>query len=345
LYLELAKNEKILDKIDYKQIDAYLEKGLEIAPNDIEFLTEYAKLVKYDKPKKAIELYSKLIEISPNPADFYKDIAYVYKGENKNLKALEFYQKEIIANPDSHTYSQDYIVDICKELKSKDAITILEETLTHGINKNTNYVLYELYFKKENYKKALENALNYIEYSEDEANRYVKIGDDFFKKEFYKEAEQLFRKAVKSITSSYNDGKKMQCYNYIGLCNLRKEPADIDKALEALMEGFKLRPEQAVIQQNIFFSAVQIYKKEEYEKAKELFEFCIENDFSKSKRKSYILLGSIYDKQGAKKEALSCFENALALDPEDDMIAKRVERLKKAVNKKGGFLGRLFGKK
>jgi len=248
LYLKLAENEDLLEDLNHDQIDAYLENGLEIEPNNIEILQMYADQ-KFDDPKKAIELYSKLIEIHPKPETFYSNIASAYRSDKKNLKAIVFYRKDIIENPNSYsTFSQDYIVEICKELKSKDAITILEESLSHKINANTYLVLYKLYFNKKNYQKAVAYALNYIKHSNEQASDCVNIAERFFKKELYEEA-------------------------------------------------------------------------------KKLFEFCIENDFSKSK--SYILLGSIYDKQGDKKEALSCFENALALDPEDDMIAKEVERLKK----------------
>lgn len=174
LYFKLAENEENLIKINHDQRDIYLEKGLEIEPNNIALLKKYAEQTKHFKAKKAIELYTRLIKISPNPKEFYSDIAYAYRNDNQPLKALEFYQKDIIENPISYgTYSQDYIIDICKELKSKDATNILEETLSSVVNKNTYLVLYQLYFKQKNYKKALEHGLNYIKLSNERTYYYI----------------------------------------------------------------------------------------------------------------------------------------------------------------------------
>jgi len=340
LYLKLAGNEKLLEKVNHKQINAYLEKGLGLEPNHIEILKMYADRTKYSKPKKSIELYTKLIKIAPKPAEFYSNIAYAYEEDNKSLKAIEFYRKDIIANPDSYgTYSQDYIVDICKELKSKDAIAILEESLSHKINANTYLVLYKLYFNKKNYPKALENALNYIEHSNEQAHNYMSIAERFFKKELYVEAEQIFRK---TLSRHDWDSRKMRNYNYIGLCNLRKKPADLDKAYEAFMEAFKLDANESAIHANIYLCAVMFYKNEEYEKAIKAFELCIKIGYIKS---SYYFLGVMYMDRDKYKEALNYFEKALALEPKNKKIIKAIKWVKILMKIDNSFLGKLFGGK
>jgi len=340
LYLKLAVNEKLLEKVNHKQIDAYLEKGLELEPNHIEILKMYAERTESSKPKKSIELYTKLIKIDPKPAEFYSNIAYAYEEDNKSLKAIEFYRKDIIANPDSYgTYSQDYIVDICKELKSKDAITILEESLSQKINANTYLVLYKLYFNKKNYPKALENVLNYIEHSDEQAHNYMSIAERFFKKELYVEAEQIFRK---TLSRHDWDSRKMRNYNYIGLCNLRKKPADVDKAYEAFIEAFKLDTKEPAIHANIYLCAVMFYQNEEYEKAIKAFELCVKSGYIKS---SYYFLGTMYMDRDKYKEALNYFEKALALDPKNKKIIKAIKGVKLLMKIDNSFLGKLFGGK
>jgi len=328
LYLKLAENERIVYNVNHEQIADYLEKGLEKEPNHIEILKMYAE---WSKPKKAIELYMRLIDIHPNPETFYSNIASVYERDNKKLKAIEFYRKDIIENSDSYdsfsAYSQNYIVDICKELKSKDAISILEESLSHGINANTYLVLYKLYFKKKNYEKALENALMYIKHSKHDVHNFITIAERFFKKELYTEAEQLFRQILNK--EKWNN-RKMQIYNNIGLCNLRKEQADIDKAYEAFMEAFKVDAKEPAIYGNIYLCATLFYRNNENKKAIKAFKFCVKHGYIKS---SYAFLGTLYNWEGKNKKALKSFEKALELEPENEFIIKNMDIVKKALAK------------
>ena len=330
LYLELAKNEDLLEDINHDQKDAYLEKGLEIEPNHIEILKMYANRIEFSNPKKSVELYTRLLEIHPKPAKFYSKIAYVYKRDNKKLKAIEFYQKDIIENPKSYgTYSQDYIVDICKKLKSKDAITVLEDSLSHGINANTHLVLYKLYYNKKNYQKALENVLNYIEHSDEQAHNYIHIAERFFKKELYVEAEQIFRK---TLSRHDWDSRKMRNYNHIGLCNLRKKPMDIDKAYEAFVNAYNLDKKEVAMRQNIYLCGAMYYRNKAYDKALEALEFSVKIGFNNYS--CYALLCSLYNWKGENGKALKHFEKALALDPENEEIIKNMAIVKKAIAKK-----------
>ncbi len=286
LYLKLSENEMILEKVNHDQVNLYLEKGLKIEPNYIDILKKYAEKVRYSNPEKAIELYTKLIEIHPEPKGFYSDVAFAF-NENDDLEnALEYYKKDIIANPDSYgTYSQDYLVEICEKLK-KQAITILEETLKKSANKGTYKVLYKQYFKKKKYEKSLENVLKYIEHSDEQAHNYSNIAERFFKKECYVEAEQIYRKSLERETW---DDRKMHLCNNIALCILRIKPVNIDKALEVLKEGYKFNNTELAVHANIQLCGMLYYRAKEYDKATTTLKFCLNNfDYQTEKTKTVL---------------------------------------------------------
>ncbi len=286
LYLKLAENETILEEINHEQMLSYFEKGLEIAPNHIDLLIKYTKKLTFSSPERAAELYTKLIQIHPEPKKFYSDIAFVYKQNNDLEKALKYYQKDIISNPDSYgTYSQDYLVEICKKLKKK-AIPILEETLKEGTNKGTYKVLYKQYFKKENYEKALENVLKYIKHSDEQAHNYTDIADRFFKKERYEAAAQIYSKSLERETW---DDRKMRLYNNIGLCYFRIKPMHIDKALEAFKNAYKIDNNEVAMHANIQLCGMHYFVQKEYDKATATLKFCLANfDYETQKTKKVV---------------------------------------------------------
>ena len=324
-YLSLAENENLLEDINYKQREKYYKKALEIEPENIELLEKLAESNSYSKPKKAIEYYLTLIEVSNNSKKYYSEVAYEYMTSKKYAKALEFYVKDILENPDGYgDYSQGYVVGICKELKGKDAITVLEETVKKVPNANTYKTLYRLYFKKKEYQKASDNAVKYIEHSDEQAHNYMDIADKFLKKEKYYEALPILKK---TIDRHDWDDRKMKAYNDIGLCYLRIKPAQIDKALKAFKKGFKLVPKENAIRQNINLCGGLYLDNKEYDKAIKTFQFCVDNDIVKDRALSNI--GSCYVKQENYKKALSYFEKAQKINPTEKKYLENIKSMKK----------------
>lgn len=317
LYLELSKNENVPDEIDFKQRLQYLKDGHAAYPDNLDIILKIAKNSKHSEFDLAIEFYNKALNINPENSDIYSDIAYAYKNSDKKEyqeKALEFYIKDIIARPNSYgNYSQKYIIDICKNLKDKDALSILEDSLKLGDNKGTYKVLYEQYFKKKDYIKAAENAIKYIDSSTEQAHNFTRISDALFKKKAYKEAISVIKKALPRHT---HDNRKMSLYNDLGLCYLHLEPKNIDKRLNVFLKAYKLDKNELAIHQNINLCGIKYLEINEVDKAIEIFQFCIDNNIEKSN--AVCNLGVCYSHQGKHKEALPYFEEALKLDPENE---------------------------
>ena len=344
LYLQLAKNETILEETDFDKYDEYLEKALGANPNHIEALKKLAKTNNFSNPKKAIYYLLKLIEIHDKPQEFYSDIAFVYmqkKTESDSHKAIDWYTKDITENQkDYGEYSQDYIVDICKKYKIGDAIDILEETLKKRSNQGTHKVLYKQYFKKKKYQKAQEHALQYIELSNEQSHNFITVAEKFFKKELYNEAAIIFTKTLKDKKDPWLN--KLQVTNYIGLCYLRQDN-ETDTALKFFNKAYKADKDEIAVHQNIYTCGTQYFQQKKFNKALKSFNFCIDNfDYQKAETHNYI--GVIYDKQDKNKEALIHFENAVAIDTDNELYFKNLTYIKNKMGKDKGFLGKIFGK-
>ena len=265
LYLKLIENEETLKDRDYEQISSYLEKALETEPNNIEVLEKYVNeninhksfKINSSKYNKANEIYTRLIELHTNPIPFYKGIASWYRKNGDLDSALQYYEKDLLeydANDDSFvpysdSYSQEQIMDICEELKSKDGLKILEETVERTPNKETYKVLYKQYCNKKEYKKAFENALNIIEYGDETTDNFRLVGEKFFNKGLYVEALALFEKIINN-KKEFED-KDAITVNAIGLCHLRMEPVNVDKALEAFKKAYNLNPENEKYKESV----------------------------------------------------------------------------------------------
>ncbi len=339
LFYKLSQNETVLDEVNQKQKELYLEKALALDENHKESLIKLAEHNSYSNPKKAIEFYKKLITISDKPEEYYSDIASAYKYNKNYTKAIDYYVKDIIATPNQYgAYSQGYIVDICKETK-QDAIAILENITKKVTSANTHLVLYKLYYKKKNYPKAAENVLLYITHSDEQAHNYTSIAERFFEKEQYKEALAIFEK---TIDRHDWDECKMRNYNYIGLCAMRLDTPNLEKAHKAFLEAYKLDSKEKAVKQNLVVVASLYLEKKELDKAEEILKFCLEN-LNYKKANLHYLLGSVYVEKDEFQKALIQFEKALALKPNNGKYKKSIADVQKIIDKDKGFLGRLFG--
>ena len=326
-YLKLAENENLLEEVNYKEREKYHKQALELEPENQEVLQKLAEENQYDNPKIAIEYYMKLISLSKTPEEYYGDIASVYEDSKQYIKAIEFYKKSILSGHDGYEGAyQEYIIDICKKIKSKDGIKILEETLEVKPNFQTYKVLYKYYLKKKKKKKVLENALNYIEHSDEQSHNFISLGEKLFKKELYKEALAIFEKVMNDKKDYWTN--EVMAVNAIGLCYLRIEPVNIDKAFEAFSQAHKLDEDEEAIWNNIKLCGNTFLANEEYDKALDIYSFCIKN-IPMSKAEIYNNVGVIYMRQSKYKKALMNFDKALVLDKDNTLYKNNIDIVEK----------------
>ncbi|MBC7473062.1 MAG: tetratricopeptide repeat protein [Candidatus Sericytochromatia bacterium] len=114
----------------------YLKKSIEIAPNNIYFYTNLAKLLMLDdKTKQAIQLLIEAIEKNPDSAETCFNLANIFKMNNNYHKAIDYYKKAIQINPN---YADAYNnMGLCQAeyWRSKDAF----ESFKKVLELNPNY--------------------------------------------------------------------------------------------------------------------------------------------------------------------------------------------------------------
>lgn len=308
IYTALAKNEEILDDVDYEQKNKYYLKSLELEPNNIEILKTLASFNTFRDPEKSLKYYLQLSEINKNPKEYYGDIAFAYDHIGKYKLAIEYYKKAIIAGQNGYRGSyQGYFLEICEKLKSEECVNILEDTLKKNRDFYTYKALYEYYFKYKNYNKSLENLLNYLEYSDENINTFIKIGKKLFKKGFYKETVAIFEKLLSQGKGLKNN--KLLLLNYIAVCYIEMEPNMLDKAYITLKKAYEYDNSQELIWNNLKVCAHKFFNEKDYEKALEVYEFCI-NEIGMIEITIYNKIGKIYEKLENLSKALEYYDKA-----------------------------------
>ena len=323
----------------------YLEKALALDKNHKDSseelkacLLELIDIFYTAKPEKTVQFYNQLIQISENPEEHYGNIAGLYKKLGDYEQALTYYTKAILAGDGCGAY-QGYILKICKNLNDKDGQQILEQTLEEKPNADTHFVLYRAYFEKENYAKALEHILKYMDLYK--LTNFIAIGKKFFKKKLYKDALTIFEKVNNEETNYWT---RFKALINIGLCYLDMKPINIDKALAAFQEAYKMDNSEKVAHQNINICGAKYLDVKAYDKAISTFQFCIDNNLVQDM--AYFNIGVSYKLQQEYKKALPYYEEALKLKPDNEKYQRAVNFAKKQINSDDkGLLSKLFWKK
>lgn len=204
------------DLKNYKKAITSYKKALEIEPNYNRALGNLADLylVKTKEYLKAIECYSKQLELSDYPASIYKDRAEAYfkfgeteKAESDYNKAIEFYLEELKEDED----------DAC-----------IHETIAECYQELGNYEEAIKY-----YEKAIQLAANCSNCSYKQCHEaYYKLGKIEEAKGNYKEALKYYQKAydIKPTDEEYKEA----------IDNLTKKPAKQNETgLKKLFSKFK----------------------------------------------------------------------------------------------------------
>lgn len=108
-----------------KVIETY-QKAIELSPNDIQLLQNYARLMENKDPKKALEIYDQLVE--KDPASGY-DAAVFAMEKSDNERAEKYLNSAISLKPEDEQILLALVKIYLKEKKYKEAIPVLEKTI------------------------------------------------------------------------------------------------------------------------------------------------------------------------------------------------------------------------
>ena len=108
-----------------KVIEAY-QKAIEISPNDMQILQNYARLMENKDPQKALEIYDNIV--TSDPASGYD--AAIFAMEKSDFQRAEKYLNTAISvKPEDEQILLALVKVYLKEKKYKEAIPVLEKTI------------------------------------------------------------------------------------------------------------------------------------------------------------------------------------------------------------------------
>jgi tetratricopeptide (TPR) repeat protein len=167
----------------------------------------FAKQRKYDQ---AINAYKEAIKHDSNFPNAHANLGICYKKIGKYELAKNAYKKAIELNP---KFENVYVAlgnlykDQLKEYES--AINTYNAVITSINAKNYKafYGLGDVYLKRKNFKKGIDNLKKAVEISPKLAKAHEKLGDCQFEERLFNDAEKSFLNAIKNYKDRTDKGE------------------------------------------------------------------------------------------------------------------------------------------
>ncbi len=247
---ELQKIAELYEKGGlYSKSIAIVKRMIRIDPEDLELIkklahlyaeqgvtseakTEYLKLAgalqKRNKNSEAIQIYEKLLQITPNDVDLRKTMAELYQREghlknavgelntaaeievqNNNLKQaykILVKARELIKD-DSRTLTN--LLEIFKrENRNKEALSLVSDILKKDKNNvKALYLLGNQYYTDKNYKEASKVYLQIISIRSSEFDARIKLGRIYIQSKQLDHAYEIFNPVVDHLVRKQKIGK------------------------------------------------------------------------------------------------------------------------------------------
>ena len=259
--------EKLDNRIDNRIKEAENQKDENKELTAWDYLLKGFSASEANETDKAIEYYSKAIELKPDYAEAYNNRGNIFAEKKQYDKALEDYSKAIELKPDyakafcnrGITYSEMKQYDKALEAYSK-AIEYKSD-YAEAYNNRGN-----IFAEKKQYDKALEDYSKAIELKQDFAEAFCNRGSTHNELKQYDKALEDYSKAIE-LKPDY-----AKAYNNRGgtYTNMKQ----YDRALEDYSKAIELKPDYANAYNNrgITYDKMKQYNKalEDYSKAIEL---------------------------------------------------------------------------
>lgn len=134
-----------------KALDNY-SKALEIEPKNLSALQSVARLHdRMNQPDKASEFYKKALDVNPGSADLHVELGNLQKKQGQIASAKESYQKAINLDPKSRTYRSAMANALIEEGRDADALQELSQSDAPAM---ANYQMAYLHFSRQNVPQA-----------------------------------------------------------------------------------------------------------------------------------------------------------------------------------------------
>lgn len=293
----------------------YINKAIELAPNDVEYTLQLARYYGYveEDYQTAIETYTKAIEIDPENSYFYSDRAELKEQINDLNGALEDYQKCLEMDPkDCPVYWS-----LAKVLRKQNKNDYATEQLKKSIQENENrpeiqqgiYEALAYHYEQINENKKALELYNFIKDNFPERKLYTlwSIADIQNKLEQYEEA-------IKNCEIILAENNPEFEYIYSTLYDAYYGLQRYDKALECAEELVKQDPKSVYENRK---KAEALFYLKKYPEAIKAFKQTIKlykND--NDKYLDYFYIAFAYESQKKIQKAIEYYQKAIEGDVE-----------------------------
>ena len=315
-YYEIGDTAAFENEILYamKQEDLDLETKLDI-------LRGYGKKIDQDsiQQTRLRELFDVLIEQYPHEHDIHSLYA-LYLASSKDYEgAAEQTEQALLADP-SNVDEWQMLSSLYYQVDENDKAFSAVERALHYFPDNSPLLL--MYGSRQlidgNYDEALKNLDKAAETADSTnlnllSNIYMTIGDVYYRKNDWDKSEEAYEKSLE-----YDPDNSMTLNNWAYY--LAEQEKDLDKALEMIDRAVRLDPSNV----NALDSYAWVhFKRKEYAEARKMIELALEADGENS---AEVLehAGDIYFMNGEPDLALEFWEKALKINPDSEMLKKKV---------------------
>lgn len=218
--------------------------------------------------EKALEIYSKALEIDPNNAAAHYESALILNGAGNQTEALQLLKKAVELQPGNYWYKYVYASLLEERNQWPEAIAVFSELAKENPEKiELKYELAKLYYYNKEFKnsiKVLNEIENEIGISEEisilKQKTYLSMND-------VENAANEIRRLIKAFPSKYE--------YYVQLAETYMSNGMEEEALAVYKELYELNPESATAQ--LAMSDYHRIKGEE-EKAYEVLKIAMANE-------------------------------------------------------------------
>lgn len=298
--------EKSLGNFD--EAISLFQQAIEVNPEDAASYFELAKLSLHKNQFEAsLEYAAKAAEIAPENLYYQVLYARLLQTDEQHKKAISIFKKILENNPqkfDFYNYlAEAYILngDLTEAIETYDK---LEEIV--GVNEDISFQKKKLYLELNKPQKAIREIEVLASHFPYNAGYFASLADMYVKNDMDEEALQAFDKILE--LDPYNP------YIHITLAEFYKKKGDDEKAFEEMKLGFKnknLNIDEKIQILLAYYTVNEIYG-ELKEEAMELAHILVE--VHPLDPKSYSMLGDFLYQDGQLKKSEEAFRAVIALD-------------------------------
>lgn len=286
------------------------ERIVRLDSNNTEAWFSLARLYQATRPRKALEIYDRLLDRLGDDWEILFQMAEIYNGLGRFDEAAEKYKRMIAIDPGNKVLQRQLAETYSRAGKTQEAIKILQEMLeTDKNNADALAALADVYLDQRNYDRALElyQRLLALEHTNPEVRLRVGVaymGQSQRDSTFVEKARPIFEQLDKELPNDWRPAY------YLGMI------ADREKKDSLATQYFDRVTQLANWNSDVMFNIAGTYfDKGQYQKIVDMMEQA-KKAVPKDSR-VYFFLGLAYSRMDQNDEAIAALRHSLELKSDD----------------------------